>query len=93
MADITERRPRREGGAPDDAHGDGNVTDIVTGATLIAADMRRWREAAHRLPPLASGHRDPLDTLAGLPIVDRGDCCRGMFGDGGKWQPCCRGAT
>jgi hypothetical protein len=29
MADITERRPRREGGAPDDAHGDGNVKTTV----------------------------------------------------------------
>jgi hypothetical protein len=55
--------------------------------------MRRRRDAALRLPLPASGHRDPLDKLAGLPITDRDDCCRGQFGAGGKWQQCCRGAA
>ena len=38
---------------------------IVAEPDSIAAQLRRRREAAHRLPPLADGHRDPLDALAG----------------------------
>jgi hypothetical protein len=30
----------------------------------VAAQMRRRREAARRLPSLDNGHRDPLDALA-----------------------------
>jgi len=55
--------------------------------------MRRRREAALRLPPLGDGCRDPLDELAGLPIVDRAGCCRGMFAANGRWVPCCRRLT
>jgi hypothetical protein len=80
--ETNERRPW-EGGVQDDDHGSG------TKATLaVAADMRRRRDAAGRLPPLASGYRDPLDALAGLPITEA-DCCRSQFGAGGQWQPCC----
>ena len=97
MADTAERRPRQEGGAQDDAHGGAVVNVIVTNTTgtgtTAAADMRRRRAASWGLPPLASGHRDPLDGLAGLPITDHSDRCRGMFGGGGKWQPCCCGAA
>jgi hypothetical protein len=94
MADTRERRPRPEGGAPDDAHGDGSVNVIVRDASLIAADMRRRRDAALRLPPFGDGCRDPLDELAGLPINDPGDVCRGMFAGNGRWVPCCgRGAA
>lgn len=80
--DRAERRPG--GGGAQDAHGGG-----IKGSLAVAADMRRRREAAGCLPPLASGYRDPLDALAGLPITEAA-CCRGMFGGGGKWQPCCR---
>jgi hypothetical protein len=80
-----QSRPNAEGlppPTPPTVHVPGDVPRDVPG------DMRRRREAAHRLPPLASGYRDPLDQLAGLPIT-RADCCRGMFSDGGKWQQCC----
>ena len=76
-----------------------SAVDVTTGSRSVArpADdagwMRRRRDAALRLPLPASGHRDPLDKLAGLPITDRDDCCRGQFGAGGKWQQCCRGAA
>jgi hypothetical protein len=93
MPETAERRPRRKGGAQD-GHGGGNVNAILEDASLIAADMRRRREAAHRLPPLASGYRDPIDALAGLPIPALPQPCRGMFGEGGTWRPCCgRGAA
>jgi hypothetical protein len=39
--------------------------DIVAEHESIAAQLRRRREASYRLPPLADGHRDPLDGLAG----------------------------
>jgi len=55
--------------------------------------VRRRREASDRLPPLASGYRDPMDMLAGLPIPARPQPCRGMFGANGNWQLCCRGAA
>jgi hypothetical protein len=85
-----ERRPRREGGVQNDDHGDGNVLN----ATVAPAAMRSRREAAHRLPPLASGYRDPIDMLADLPVADRADCCRGMYEGNGRWRPCCgRGAA
>jgi hypothetical protein len=89
--DTAERRPG--GGGVQDGHGGGNVNAILRDATLIAADIRRRRDAAHRLPPLASGYRDPIDALAELIGPDRADCCRGMYGNNGKWQPCCRGAA
>jgi hypothetical protein len=90
--DTAERRPG--GGGAQDGHGGGNVNAILRDATLIAAGIRRRRDAAGRLPPLAGGYRDPLDALAGKPIPRRAIECPGMFGDGGKWQPCCgRGAA
>ena len=92
MADTAERRPRRKGGAQD-GHGGGNVNAILEDASLIAADMRRRREAAHRLSPLADGYRDPIDMLAGLPVADRAGCCRGMYAANGRWVACCRGAA
>jgi hypothetical protein len=81
-----ERRPPgQEKAADQDAHGDGIKATIAT-----AADMRRRREAVHRLPPLATGYRDPIDMLAGLPIRTGTDTCRGEFGGGGgRWRPCC----
>jgi hypothetical protein len=86
--DKERRPPGQEKAADQDAHGGGIMATIAT-----AADMRRRREAAHRLPPLASGDHDPIDMLAMLPIPGRPQPCRGMFGDGGKWQPCCGRVT
>jgi hypothetical protein len=80
--DTAERRPRHEGGALDDAHG-GGITIRVT-----APPMRRRRQAARRFPPLASGHRGPLDALAGLPVPGR-PCCRAVLGPDGRWRACC----
>jgi hypothetical protein len=38
--------------------------------------------------------RKPGDCLLNEPLpVHQDQPCRGMFGDGGKWQPCCRGAA
>jgi hypothetical protein len=54
----------------------------------VPSDMRRRREAALRLGPYGDGPVDPLDDLAGLPIGDR-QPCRGEFGGGGRWRPCC----
>jgi hypothetical protein len=34
----------------------------------VSAAMRRRRDAAQRLPVLESGHSDPLDELADLPV-------------------------
>jgi hypothetical protein len=81
--ETNERRPG-EGGVQDDDHGG------IKGSLAVAAGIRRRRDAAWRLPPLASAYRDPIDMLAGLPIPARPQPCRGMFGSGGKWQPCCR---
>jgi len=82
--DTRERRPAR-GGVPGDAHGDGIGVRITA-----SAGLRRRRAASWRFPPFDSGHRDPLDKLAGLPIDRRAEVCRGEFGAGGKWRPCCR---
>lgn len=82
--DKERRPPGQEKAADQDAHGGGIKATIAT-----AADMRRRREAAHRLPTFATGYRDPIDTLAGLPIPARPQPCRGEFGDGGRWRPCC----
>jgi hypothetical protein len=86
--DKPRTRPTARTGSHNDARGDG-----TTGRITVAADKRRRREAAGRLPPIATGYRDPLDALAGLPIPAHPQPCRGMFGAGGKWQPCCRGAA
>lgn len=83
MRPDAERRPRREGGAQDAA----NVNARVT-----VTPLRRRRPAARRLPILATGHRDPLDGLAGPPIPDR-PCARAVIGLDGRWRPCCRGAA
>jgi hypothetical protein len=83
--DTAERRPVDGGGAQDAAN--------VEARVAAAANVRCRRAASWRLPPPETGRRDPLDQLAGLPITDRGDYCGGMYGDGGKWQPCCRGAA
>jgi len=80
------RNPRRATGGQDDARGDG-ITPIVS------HDLRRRRDAGWRLPPLDDGARDPLDILAGQSIPSQPIECPGMFGDGGKWQRCCRGVT
>jgi hypothetical protein len=83
MTDTAERRPGR-GGVPDAA----NVN------VMVNLDLRRRRDAAWRLPPLDDGTRDPIDALAGKPIPQRPIECPGMFGDNGKWKPCCgRGAA
>ncbi len=34
-----------------------------------AASLRRRRAAARRLPPMDDGRHDPLDKLAGLPVL------------------------
>jgi hypothetical protein len=79
--ETNERRPG-EGGVQDDDHGG------IKGSLAVAAGIRRRREGALRLGPSGDGPADPLDDLAGLPIADP-QPCRGMFGDGGKWQRCC----
>jgi hypothetical protein len=65
-----------------------------TSTPMVSQDLRRRRDAAWRLPPLEDGTRDPIDALAGKPIPRRPIECPGMFGDNGKWKPCCgRDAT
>ena len=71
----------------DDAHG-GSIEDSVT-----VGYLRRRREAAWRLPVLASGYRDPLNALAGLPHRRSEPCCRAVLTAAGTWGPCCRGAA
>jgi hypothetical protein len=79
--DAAERRPRREGGAPNDAHGGGNVSAIVTGA---AVRCFTWR-TVH-----GCGCGQAADCQLNSPLPFHPDQpCRGKFGDGGKWQPCC----
>lgn len=86
--DKERRPPGQEKAADQDAHGGGINATIAT-----AADMRRRRKAAHRLPPLATGYRDPIDMLAGLPVPARPQPCRGELTPAG-WRPCCgRGAV
>ena len=82
-SDKAERSPRREGSAQD-GHGNG-VTAIVA-----VTPFRRRRAASWRRPPLASGHRDPLDGLAGVP-VRAVRCARAVLGTNGVWRACCRG--
>lgn len=53
-----------------------------------AASLQRRRDAALRLPPLASGHRDPLDALAGLP-VGADWVCHGVERGSNGWRRCC----
>jgi hypothetical protein len=68
--DTAERSPA-EGSVPDEALGGGYVTASLppaadTGlddAAGYVADLRRRRQAAWRLPPLADGYHDPLDCL------------------------------
>jgi hypothetical protein len=87
--DTRERRPRPEGGAQDAANVTARVASGEAGGRELAA-LRCWTWRAWH--------------LCGCPTAD--DCllhktllihpeqpCRGMFGDGGKWQPCCRGAA
>ena len=65
--DITTAAP----GTGTAAHTQPNThqTGASTRATISSpVGVRRRREAAHRLPPLAGGDRDPLDGLAGLPV-------------------------
>jgi hypothetical protein len=52
-------------GAEEKAPADGLSDAIVAEPDSVAGQSRRRREAAHRLPPLADGYRDPLDALAG----------------------------
>jgi hypothetical protein len=80
--DTAERSPAGSRRSAQDAT---NVKAIVA----AAAGVRRRRAVSWRLPPLASGRPDPLDALAGLPVLDGTGCCRGMFGAGGRWVPCC----
>jgi hypothetical protein len=69
--------------AQEDARGDG------TNGRMTAFSLRRRRSAAWRLPPLPSGHRDPLDGLRGPARVYA--CHRAVIGLDGEWRPCCRG--
>jgi len=89
--DNESRPPGGKGGDHDAA----NVTTIVTCAgdddRELAAQLRRRRESAWRLPPLESGHRDPLDGLARLPIGPAQEC-HGAERGPESWQPCCRSA-
>jgi hypothetical protein len=67
MAYTAERRPRREGGVPDDGHGGGNVTATI---------RERWfgsvlySRAVTRHGPPGRGLREALDHLD-----DCGLCC------------------
>jgi hypothetical protein len=83
--DTAERRPRRKGGAPDDALGGGNVPASVT-----AHGLRR--EAASRLPPVGDGPVDPLDDITQMPIEPPQPCHGAEFTANG-WRSCCRGAA
>jgi hypothetical protein len=76
--DTTERRPRRKGGAQD-GHGGGNVNAI-----LDVSRCWSWR-TRH-----ACDCGTPADCLlwARLPIHEP-QPCRGEFGGGGRWRPCC----
>lgn len=52
----------------DDREAGNDVSDIdnlPADIDSIPQQLRRRREASLRLPPLADGYRDPLDTLAG----------------------------
>lgn len=42
-----------------------SADNLPADADTIPQQLRRRREASYRLPPLADGHRDPLDALAG----------------------------
>jgi hypothetical protein len=69
------------------------VTGTALDAASVATPMRRRREAAWRLPVLASGHHDPLDE-ARRPIRRPGRCARAVLTANGTWRPCCgRGAA
>jgi hypothetical protein len=83
--DKAERRPVGGTGAQSDAHG-GGITSRIT-----AKPFRRRRAAAWRLPPLADSRRDPLDSIAGLPVRRPPRCARAVLGTDGRWRQCCRG--
>jgi hypothetical protein len=86
MPPNAERRPGK--GGVQDGHGEGNVT-----ASVAASPFRRRREAARRLPVLASGYHDPLDEVAAPVRRDR-RCARAVLTANGTWRPCCgRGAA
>lgn len=59
---MTPEAHRRPGGGGDESTT--NVLNSVREPEGIAAQLRRRREAAWRLPPLPDGLRDPLDRLA-----------------------------
>jgi hypothetical protein len=70
---------------------------------------RRRRAASWRLPVLypteaqirsstsdftsTAGHRDPLDTVARLPVRRPAQCCGAELGPDGQWRACCRGVA
>ena len=80
---AAERRPVAGTGVQSDARGGISTMVAVT-------PFRRRRAASWRRPPLASGHRDPLDGLAGVP-VRAVRCARAVLGTNGVWRACCRG--
>ena len=61
-------------------------------ARVTAGQLRRRRDGADRLAPLPSGHCDPLDALAGLPVPRACPCLGAEFTAGGV-RPCCRDAA
>jgi hypothetical protein len=82
--DTAERRPVGRTGAQNDARGDGNVNAI-----LDAWRCWSWRTRHACGCPTA----DDCLLVSPLPVHDP-QPCRGMFGDGGRWRPCCgRGAA
>jgi len=64
--DANERRPGK-GGVQDGAGGNVETSlppDPGIDPDELATQLRRRREASWRLPPMPSGHRDPLDQRA-----------------------------
>jgi hypothetical protein len=57
--------PGGESQGAEENSGDEISAAIVAEPESIAAQLRRRREAALRLPPLQSARRDPIDELAG----------------------------
>jgi hypothetical protein len=79
--DTAERRPG--GGGAQDGHGGGNVNAI-----LDALRCWSWRNAHGCGCPTA----DDCLLVTPLPVHPL-QPCRGEFGGGGRWRPCCQGAA
>ena len=83
-----ERRPRREGGAPDDVAG--GCSHIVAASTFNrpVLDKLLWLRDRH-----GYFSRADLEEALGLPSPHGHWVCNGEFGPGGQWQPHCTAAA